>query len=370
MPPASCGAVERIWNDLAHCFVQQGHTVTILCRTDETQRSEEIVDGIRYVRQLHLRRTRSVYWDLVKDLVYSLKMFTLLPAADVCITNCFWLPVLASRYKRRIGKVVVAVHRYPKGQMGLYGACDRLATVSNAVARAIVSQTPQVQSLVKVFPNPVDTSLFKPPARARSWARPHKLLYTGRIHPEKGIHLLVQAFGLLVKEFPYLRLVIIGPTVRKEGGGGTAYLHRLNELAHNLPVEFLAPVYDKHILVQQLQDAHYYCYPSLAEQGEAFGMAPLEAMATGLVPVVSNLNCFRDFIVENQTGCFFDHRSESPAQSLADVLRRLIIHPERMAQMGSQAVRSTKAFSLDAIAEHYLRDWGGLGKMSNRFLAA
>jgi glycogen synthase len=39
----------------------------------------------------------------------------------------------------------------------------------------------------------------------------------------------------------------------------------------------------------------------VAETGEAFGVAPIEAMAYGCAPLVSNLACFRDFIEDGVT---------------------------------------------------------------------
>jgi len=141
LPPAPCGAVERIWYGLAAEFVKKGHHVTFLCRNHPSQVPDETTNGIRYIRRLHLRRTSNIYVDLLKDLLYATKMATLLPRADICVTNTFWLPVLASRFRKNIGKIVVAVHRYPKNQMGLYRNCDRLTTVSNAVCGAETSLT-------------------------------------------------------------------------------------------------------------------------------------------------------------------------------------------------------------------------------------
>jgi glycosyltransferase involved in cell wall biosynthesis len=45
-----------------------------------------------------------------------------------------------------------------------------------------------------------------------------------------------------------------------------------------------------------------FVYPCLAEQGETFGLAPLEAVACGAVPIVSDLSCFGDFITPGVNG--------------------------------------------------------------------
>src|SRR5437868_7628952 len=50
----------------------------------------------------------------------------------------------------------------------------------------------------------------------------------------------------------------------------------------------------------------------------SFGLAPLEAMADGCAVLVSNLDCFHDFIRDGETGFIFDHRTKSDGDSLRD----------------------------------------------------
>src|SRR5205085_2855098 len=98
----------------------------------------------------------------------------------------------------------------------------------------------------------------------------------------------------LRREIPDARLRIVGPIDVKAGGGGEEFVKQLTAVANGAPVEFTGPIFDREKLAQILQQAHCYTYPSLAEKGEALPVAPIEAMATGLVPVVSNMDCFRD----------------------------------------------------------------------------
>lgn len=67
-----------------------------------------------------------------------------------------------------------------------------------------------------------------------------------------------------------------------------------------------------------------FCYPSLAERGETFGVAIAEAMAAGAAPVVSNLACFNELVRDGDTGLVFDHRGPGAEERLADVLARLL----------------------------------------------
>lgn len=360
MPPAPSGAVPKIWHGLAQVFAQKGHTVTVLCRGHESQTRDEIIAGVCYVRRMRWNRSGTLYWDLCKDLLYAGTMSALLPEADICVCNTFWLPLLVSTFRRGRGKLVVAVHRYPKGQMGLYRKCDRLTTVSNAVRDAIVTQTPHVAHRVNVIHNPIDTRVFQPPSCGRSFSTAGNVVYTGRVHPEKGVHLLIGAFAIVHSRFPQLSLRIVGPVDRSQGGGGNEYLRQLMARAKNLPVAFLGSLNKPSGLAQLLQESHYYCYPSLADRGESFGVAPLEAMATGLPTIVSNLDCFKDFVKHEQTGVIFDHHSPDPTGALAATLQRLIADQALASAISRTGAEKAREYSYERVADQYLEDWYSL----------
>jgi glycosyltransferase involved in cell wall biosynthesis len=365
VPPAPCGAVERLWHALAEEFARRGHAVTILCRGHETQAADETINGVRFVRRTRFARTGKIGVDLAKDLAYSLRMAAALPPADVTVTNAFWLPFLAGLLRRGTGKLVVAVHRYPKHQMRLYYKADRFAVVSTAIRNEIAVQFPSAGDRVRVFPNPIDTSVFVPPERPRTFDGEKAVVYTGRVHPEKGIHLLVDAFGRLHASMPETRLRVVGPTEVGSGGGGEDYLRSLKQKAGSLPVEFLGPVYDRRRLAELLWSGHCYTYPSMAPQGEALPVAPIEAMATGLVPVVSDMTCFDDYLVDGETGYRFDYRGEGAAVRLAEALRKVLADPAGAAAVGANAARKAATFSNANVAETYLRDFESLAGIAD-----
>src|SRR6476646_8325914 len=97
VPPAPCGAVERLMRDLAEQFAKAGHDVTVLCRHWPGQAKDETIQRVRYVRAMRPRRTGNIKIDLAKDLRYSLGMLWRLRASDVVVTNVFWLPALITR---------------------------------------------------------------------------------------------------------------------------------------------------------------------------------------------------------------------------------------------------------------------------------
>lgn len=110
-------------------------------------------------------------------------------------------------------------------------------------------------------------------------------------------------------------------------------------------------------MAAQYRRAAIFVYPSLAETGEALGLAPLEAMAAGCAAVVSALECFADYIEDGVTGLTFDHRSRDPAADLADRLARLIAEPDLLARVAQEGRRAAAKFGVAPIAARMLDDF-------------
>jgi glycosyltransferase involved in cell wall biosynthesis len=384
VPAVRGGAVQRLWDGLAHEFVKRGHELTIFAREFPGQAKEETVDGIRYVRRGGYAQSTSIKRDLVQCLIYALKTARHVPQGDVVVTNDFWMPAVLPWLKPSAGKVVPCLQRFPKKQCGLYQRCAALAAVSKAVADAVRAQSPSVADKVVVMPNAVDEVFLRGSREhgARGVeqegggkvteveGRPVRILYVGRIHPEKGLGLLAQALRLLAdrdqgpKDQKTKRLsgtaadwecVLVGPVAEAEGGGGETFLARIRELTRDLPVTIEAPIYGLDKLAAFYGTGDILLYPSLAELGEAMPLAPLEGMARGLVPVVSDIAAFREYLEPEVNGIVFDHRNGKGPHNLARALGDLIADFDKRTRLGAAARATAEKFSPAAIADKYLQ---------------
>jgi glycosyltransferase involved in cell wall biosynthesis len=198
-------------------------------------------------------------------------------------------------------------------------------------------------------------------------ARRRTVLFVGRIAREKGIHLLLRAFAsatktrAAAKSEPW-KLRIVGPHEVTQGGDGVAYADELKALAGQLGAtcEFVGPIFDQQALIEEYRTAAVFVYPSLAENGEAFGLAPLEAMAAGCAVVVSGLRCFDDFIEDGISGLKFDHRCHRPEHSLASQLTRLVEDQELRNRIAAGGHHAARNFQVPAIARRLLDDFASL----------
>jgi glycosyltransferase involved in cell wall biosynthesis len=140
-----------------------------------------------------------------------------------------------------------------------------------------------------------------------------------------------------------------------DGGGGEAWAGGLRERFAAPDVVWTPPMYGEAALNRAYEAARVFVYPSLAKRGETFGLAVLEAMAWGAVPVVSDLACFRDLVAPGRNGFIFDHRCVAPGEALLAAIKAA--SGEGARSLAEEAVRVRETHSLAAIAEQFLADF-------------
>jgi glycosyltransferase involved in cell wall biosynthesis len=350
VPPILGGAIEKTWHVLGREFAGRGHHVTHVSRRHPGLPNHEVAEGVEHMRVPGFSSVRHPLLLKLLDLRYTLRARRVLPEADLLVSNTFWLPILARDPRR--GRTYVHIARMPKGQMRLYGRAARLQGVSSAVVAAIQAEAPRLAHKTSVVPLPLPwAAAGVVPAPRRS------ILYLGRVHPEKGLSLLLAAARELGEHLGGWRIRIIGPHEVKHGGGGEAYLRSLRAAAAGLPIEIAGPIFEPAPLREACADASIFVYPSVAEHGETFGLAALEAMSCGCPAVVSDLACFRDFIRPGENGATFDHRALEAAKLLARELRRLMQDEPLRQTMAAAALATARQYEIPSVAQMYLADF-------------
>lgn len=358
VPPIMGGAIEKVGLATANEFVRRGHEVLIVSRAVPQFPQSEVRDGVKYLRVPGFNTPRSIIWLKFLDLIYSIRVLSVLPAADVIVTHTFWLPILLRSSKH--GKIYVHVGRHPKGQMRFYRHVGRLQAPTRALARAIAKEIPDLEAKISVVPNPAPEAQnpAAPPALAD---REKTILFVGRVHPEKGIHLLIETFAGDPVAFQDWKLVIVGPAEIKFGGGGENYLVDLKRRSADAAVVFRGSIFDPVALEREFRSARIFAYPSLAERGETFGLAALEAMAHGCAVFVSDLECFHDFIRDGETGFIFNHRAGDPVLALREKIAHAIADPVLLARVAETGYRyASTDHSIASVANKFLDDFDSL----------
>jgi glycosyltransferase involved in cell wall biosynthesis len=355
VPPLQGGAIEKAWEALSIYFANNGHHVTYISKQFKSLPIAETKKGVKHIRVKGFDSPKNPLSLKFFDLLYSLRVKKIIEPSEIIVTHTFWLPIILK--KQKLEKVFVHVGRYPKGQMRFYKNAACLQAPSKAIHDAIIKEVPHLADKTTTLPYPLPFDL---PKYIPTYQKKNTLLYCGRIHPEKGVHHLLDAYSKLASDIKNnWVLKIIGSWNINQGGGGAEYLNSLKNIAADNNVQFIEPIFDKQELNKEYQAAKIFVYPSLAEKGETFGLAPLEAMANSCVPIVSGLDCFKDFISDRFNGLIFNHRDDNCAKILAQSIENLIKN-ENLEKMNLKSYQTSTDYDIQSVGSKYLEKFKNL----------
>lgn len=350
VPAIRGGAVEKRWHRLGIEFSKAGKQVLHISRLCDQLLEREHIKGVSHIRIRGYDTPKSLLYLKFLDGLYSLRARSRLNRQDILISNTFWMPILL-RNQQKWGKVIVDFARMPKGQVRFYKHVACIRVNSQAVKNAILKECPEVEPIVRFIPNPLP---FHPPEGYPIETKEQVLLYAGRIHPEKGLDLLADAWRQISPSFPNWKLEIAGPHATALGGGGDRFFEELKNRFGDSKVHWHGAVNEPGALEKLYARSKVFVYPSVAEKGETFGLAPLEAMAYGATPIVSALECFQEFIEPGKNGIVFNHRASDSVGELELALKNVLSNDEDREKIGELAFQSAKAFAPDVIAQRFI----------------
>jgi glycosyltransferase involved in cell wall biosynthesis len=110
--------------------------------------------------------------------------------------------------------------------------------------------------------------------------------------------------------------------------------------------------------INYFKKASIFVYPTIAENGEAMPIAPLEAMAMGCVPVVPNFNCFSDYIKDKYNGRVYSYTKKS--DSLEYVLLQLVCSPLERNEIANNASIVKETHNISKMGFYFLDSFTNL----------
>ena len=222
--------------------------------------------------------------------------------------------IATSIYERTIGRFVLR-------------SSSRVIAVSRATAAHVDGLG---ASQVTMVPNGVDHDRFAPP-RHRA-ASPIEMVFVGRLIGNKGPAMALTAFSSM--HHPTARLTFVGDGPSREN------LERAAAKSGD-EVRFLGHRDD---VADLLKSAHIMIRPS---QTEGQSLALLEAMASGVVVVASDIEANRELIQTGVTGLL--HRTNN-VSDLADALHKAVADPALRQNLAAAAHQHALRYSWDRCA--------------------
>jgi len=189
-----------------------------------------------------------------------------------------------------------------------------------SVNRTNMSRLEENQDDVTYIPNGVDVNRFRPDAAPDE----KKVLYLGRLDPQKRIDILIDAFSEIADEFPDRDLVIVGTGRQEE-----ELKQRAAQSAAADRIHFTGRVSDEEV-PRHYASAELFVLPS---RWEGHPLSLLEAWASGSPVLASNVNGIREFVDHRKNGCLVDPNS---TDSLAAGLRCALTHSDEVRQWGHE----------------------------------
>jgi len=229
---------------------------------------------------------------------------------------------------------------------------------------------PRVPLRERVFvcPRGVDAAQFTPgrsSARVKQEMREKAglpaasviLLYAGRISPEKNIGLLVETMKLLSANKSHdFRLLVAG------AGPQSDWLKEETE-RHFPGKMFQLGHVDKETLSNYYANADVFVHPN---PKEPFGIAPLEAMASGVPTVAPNSGGILSYAT-SENAWLVEPDGESFASAIREVVENNELRSSKVARALETARANTRERSTDRLFETYDKLWADFQQRNELF---
>jgi len=314
-PPRHYGAWETVASNIAEGLVARGWDVTLFASGDSVTRAhlhavvdkgyeEDATVDPKVAEYLHISEAFEQSGDF--DLIHSHYDFMALTYTHLVKT-----PVLTTIHGFSSAKIMPVYQKYRDGYFVSISDSDRAAGLNY---------------LATVY-NGIDLSLY--PLQEPGG---DDLIFLGRIHPDKGVHLAIE-----VARLSGMRLIIAG-IVQDE----TYFREQIQPHLDDQNILYIGPVDVKgknELFARARALLHLNTIP------ERFGLVLVEANAAGVPVIAMDLGSCREVIKNGQTGFLVDNVTEA-VQALGQI-----------SEIDRRACRSLvqQYFSLDPMVEGYER---------------
>jgi glycosyltransferase involved in cell wall biosynthesis len=339
-------------------LVRRGHSVRVVTRAIPGQPKDDFIDGVQVHRWVETRDIGPLFGlSFVAGVAGALRR--LRPSYDLIHTHqALWEAVATGLARPWLGGAPSLVQ---PASSGYFGEAEELARTRGApiLRRAILRNTAfaaisadiEREWLALGVPPPklirtasgVDADHFRagpadPGVEASLPPRP-RVVFTGRLHPQKNLGVLLDAWPAVV-ERTGASLVLVG-----EGTERDRLIARAEALGVLDRVHFAGRVGDP---ANHLRAADVFALPSVAE---GMSNSLLEAMATGLPCLASAIGGNTDLLERGESGLLLP--ADDPG-AWAEGLIRVLTEPGLARRLGLAARRRIEAdFALGAVVDRY-----------------
>ncbi len=328
------GAVSSYFTELAAEAVRRGYRVVIITDGQKHALVDTTSNPViltwpsprptRLRDALFLYRVIKQYKPVISISIFgSINLVTLVSFLTGVSRRWAWIRSLSKQFKQK------KIHKWRKALV--YRMTTRLIVNSKATQKDALKNYGLNPRKLQVIYNAISLPA-RPPQRNIDT---NKITYAGRLHPSKGVDVLLKAFARVAETCPRKKLYILGD------GEQMKYLKKLaGELGIANRVYFLGSVSHEEVL-KHFSESLFVVTPSYYE---AFGFVIIEAFSTGTPVIGGDAGGPSEIIRHKVDGYLFP---PGDVKSLSGYMEDLCRHPQKAIKMGEQAFfRAQTTFEL------------------------
>ncbi len=343
----TAGGAERLILDLHREYKTMGHSSSVIAISGKEQ--------LKPTDYIYCLGCSSLYSFQVYSKLVSIFRYSNFLDADVVHVHLFPALLIVPAALRKAGwkgKLFASEHSTSNRRRNTlwgkladsftYKPYNNIICVSNAVKDALDAWQPATRTKTVVIPNGARLELFKPVKR-ETFHKPVSILSVGRLTPAKNYHKALEAVSLLAKqnrdkvEFVW--------TIAGDGKLKDELFKHIEDLNLGAKVKLLGT---SNNIPELLKEADIFFIPS---SWEGFGIAAVEAMASGLPVVASDVPGLKE-VVGKEAGILVNPES---IKSMAVGLSIFLTDQNKALQVGAEGPKQASQFSLNKCASSHLK---------------
>jgi len=366
-PPLGGGAGNATKN-IAKEIAILGQEVVVLTTFFQGLKEDEFIDGYRIIRLRSLRKKKYQsniieMISFVLSAIFFLRTFIRIWKPEKVI-SFFSIPsgIVAYYLKRKFNidyiislrggdvpgfnvnsKTLDIIHQFtlPVNKI-IWGNSNHIVANSVGLRELAEKTAVEVNKKVEIIDNGIDLSIFYPGTnKINSKIR---ILFVGRLNKQKRVVDIIKAINIVIKKKKdsknKIDFLIIGDGPEKSA---------LEELTNNLGLNNIIKFYgwvDRNLLPDEYRESDIFVSPST---DEGMPNTILEALASGLPIITSNVSGNRELVIDNINGFVINNIEELP-----ETLEKIIESDELRKKFGQESLIISKSYSWKEAAMKYI----------------
>ncbi len=274
----------------------------------------------------------------------SKDLWLLVPALEVLKSR---IPLLLTKH---VGSFIIKkdfLHRW------IYKRVTYALAISNVISKNLLDTCPLTEDKILIHHNGVDLNRYNAEKVNRDKVRTEfnikeNVLVLGmlaRFSPGKGHEEFLYAACELNKKYDNLFFLIVG----EASHGENEYADSIKKLAEDYQLKNLVFTGFRSDIPDVLSAMDIFIFPS---HSEAFGIALIEAMATGLPSVCSNSDGVLDIAIDSETSYLFERKN---GKDLTEKISKLINSFETRKKFSEESrKRVEKYFDIEIVIDRLI----------------